>query len=1027
MRAIAFVRSLLIVLVVGAAVPVALAATSRWRFGGASPLHGMPGPDDWSSGGLRALFAEPLTDRVLADVAIRIALLVAWAAVLVFVVTVAAETAHMLRHGGHHLPDVRGLRWSQRGARVIAAGLVALVPVLTHATAFAGAGGGAGSSLLVRPAAAVRAAPRPLDRFGEAAPIVVASSPAIIPSAGEYVVRAGDSVFGIAHQLAGPDEHAVATYAERILDLNLGREMSGGDRFTNPGLIDVGWVLQLPPADAAPGGAAAPSAGRHMVVPGESLWSIAGDELGDATLWPELFDVNQGRTFDDGRVLVDPALLRPGWDLVVPVEVSGESAAGAPAVTDEQERPSPVPEPVVVDHDAHHVNATTMPETEVVSGDEIAPAGVDGSTDAARPENMWITHGDADAPDAPPSADAIDDEAPPLLTIRRAVMLVGGVLTLVAVRRRRRLREAPPRPRLPEPAARVESIERELRNIVAGERLARVDLAIRAATLPLVDSGQRLLAALAATDGSIEIVATGPASLPAMWQGADDRWVLPASVPLETIAADARQVNAPCPALVQLGIDDRGRDVYVDLEALGALEVGGSATQRDAVVAAIAATLAGSVLAEVTTLVSVGVPADAFLGHRLHTAAVDVEQAYELARGAVGAMSGMQQPVLELRARGTAGESWDPAVILVGSGAGTVQAPSHDRFGLAVVSASPIEGPSSTLRPDGDAWLLRPLGLRLQPIGLVPDDLSAISELVNVAPVVGDGSALDTYGELDVDCTIYATEDGADGDEPAGRAPTIEGEPDWDLMVRLFGSVEVNDRDGNKVCFERSKTTELVAWLATHRDRSTRANARTALWEQDVRDATFANVVSEARRALARLVPPPEGEEWVGRTLTEALPLHPRVTTDADVLAGALAESRGQSPQRAITLLRGPVEAIAGLPFEGTSYLWPDGEGITSNLILLATSAAAELAARCLAVGDTEGVFEATGRGLRVLPGHEELIGLRMRAHARAGDHAAVRQEWISYERVVNADPWSDGEPSPKLVDLRKELLHPGV
>ena len=50
-----------------------------------------------------------------------------------------------------------------------------------------------------------------------------------------------------------------------------------------------------------------------------------------------------------------------------------------------------------------------------------------------------------------------------------------------------------------------------------------------------------------------------------------------------------------------------------------------------------------------------------------------------------------------------------------------------------------------------------------------------------------------------------------------------------------------------------------------------------------------------------------------------------------------------------------------------------------------------------------------------------------MRAHARAGDHAAVRQEWNSYERVVNADPWSDGEPSPKLVDLRKELLHPGV
>lgn len=199
------------------------------------------------------------------------------------------------------------------------------------------------------------------------------------------------------------------------------------------------------------------------------------------------------------------------------------------------------------------------------------------------------------------------------------------------------------------------------------------------------------------------------------------------------------------------------------------------------------------------------------------------------------------------------------------------------------------------------------------------------------------------------------------------------------------------------------------------------------MWEQAVRDATFANVVSEARRALARRVAPPAGEQWVGRTLAESLPLHPQVMSDADVLARALDAARGQEPSRTIELLRDPVASIAGPPFEGAPYLWPDSEGITSNLILLATSAAAELAAQCLRVGDIAGVFDATARGLRVLPGHEELIGLRMRAHARAGDHAAVRQEWNSYERVVNADPWSDGEPSPKLVDLRKQLLHPSV
>jgi hypothetical protein len=37
-----------------------------------------------------------------------------------------------------------------------------------------------------------------------------------------------------------------------------------------------------------------------------------------------------------------------------------------------------------------------------------------------------------------------------------------------------------------------------------------------------------------------------------------------------------------------------------------------------------------------------------------------------------------------------------------------------------------------------------------------------------------------------------------------------------------------------------------------------------------------------------------------------------------------------------------------------------------------------------------------------------------------------VRQEWESYERVITADPWSDGEPAPKLVELRRALLAPG-
>ncbi len=352
-----------------------------------------------------------------------------------------------------------------------------------------------------------------------------------------------------------------------------------------------------------------------------------------------------------------------------------------------------------------------------------------------------------------------------------------------------------------------------------------------------------------------------------------------------------------------------------------------------------------------------------------------------------------------------------------------------------------------------------PAGIRLTPVGLTPDDVGAIAELVTVLepepipePRPEPPSSLDptTFRQ---DLTIVTGHDGDVG-EPApdasasdhaedlpartsagvpiqdsadsslDRVPVVE-PPPHDLLVRLLGPVDVVDAECRSVTFERSKTRELVAWLATHRERSTRSAARTALWELDVRDSTFANVVSEARRSLARLVEPPVGEEWVGRTMTDDLPLHRLVLTDADLIRYALDIARVQPPAQAIATLEPAVEFVVGMPFEGTSYLWPDSEGITSNLVLLATTATTELASHCLSIGDIEGVFRATGRGLQVLPGHEELIGLRMEAHARAGDHAGIRQEWESYERVINADAWSDGEPAPKLVELRQQLLNP--
>jgi hypothetical protein len=587
-------------------------------------------------------------------------------------------------------------------------------------------------------------------------------------------------------------------------------------------------------------------------------------------------------------------------------------------------------------------------------------------------------------------------------------MVAAGVLALMGVRRRRRLRAARPRARVPEPPSTSSQTERILRSVDAGERLLRLDITIRSVALHISDADRRVVAALVDSTGAVELVLDGPLVLSAPWTGESHRWRLPGSVGLDTLAGAARTSGLPCHALVQLGVATTGQELFVDIEAMGLLAIDAPPATADEIVRGIATTLGSSVFAELVHIVGVGLDERSFTGHARAQSVTDVDDALEVAASLVGSTTGIDASTFALRARHTSGERWQPAVVVLGAEAATSSAavPTSLPPGLAVVAGFDVVGAPHVLRDTGATWRLEPLGVELVPVGLTSHELGVVDDLLREAsaPLADPVEALDA-------ATPRFILDRGDVD------------PSWSLLVRMLGPVDVVDRELRPVPLERSKTRELIVWLATHRERSTRTAARTALWELDVRDATFANVVSEARRAMARLVPRSDGREWLLRTLTEDLRLDPAVMTDADVLAARVAAARGRPAEMAIEILEPAVAMIRGVPFEGTSYLWPDGEGITSNLVLLATSAASELASHHLALGDVAGVFAATGQGLRVLPGHEELIALRMHAHARAGDFAGVRHEWESYERAIAGDPWSDGEPAPKLVALRRDLL----
>ena len=84
----------------------------------------------------------------------------------------------------------------------------------------------------------------------------------------------------------------------------------------------------------ASGSSPSPTTDQEVeVLPGDTLWGIAGRKYQDAEEWPRIWEANEGRREDDGRVFTDPSLIYPGWELEVPEGGSpaGASSAGAPS------------------------------------------------------------------------------------------------------------------------------------------------------------------------------------------------------------------------------------------------------------------------------------------------------------------------------------------------------------------------------------------------------------------------------------------------------------------------------------------------------------------------------------------------------------------------------------------------------------------------------------------------------------------------------------------------------------------------
>ena len=344
---------------------------------------------------------------------------------------------------------------------------------------------------------------------------------------------------------------------------------------------------------------AADSVSQYTVAPGDTLSGIARTQLGDETSWPRIYRASTQLRQDGGRHLSDPDLILPGWTLAIP------GAHPAPAAQDAAETAAPSP-------DSPQTTPTAPPSTSAPAT-SAAPA-----TDPVVPTQAPAQTAQSAPAEQPAPEEAMADAAAPpwlLLGLSGAGVVLAGSLALALHRRRRSQFRArrPGRTIRPIPAG-LAPVEKSLivTEAIATSTVTQLDQALLELADAMTGLSQPLplLEAARLLPGQIEVVLAEAAQLPAPWialDRTDERWRRPAGDdPRET------ECRSPYPQLVTVGRDETDNSVWlVNLEALGTISLAGDPTFAQDFARYLAAEIALNPWSREVRLDCVGVAAEA--------------------------------------------------------------------------------------------------------------------------------------------------------------------------------------------------------------------------------------------------------------------------------------------------------------------------------------------------------------------------------------------------------------------------------
>lgn len=788
--------------------------------------------------------------------------------------------------------------------------------------------------------------------------------------------------------------------------------------------------ISQPATQEAPDTAAAPAqtaAARPtgMVRHRDSLWRLAETHLGEGLRWRELWELNRGREFPDGRVLADPDLIHPGWVLYFPADAAGldpvppmppateaRSATTGPSAECGPAEPIPTPtiaadqtavsttSPTVVD-----LPAASVPDVEPLSGD---PSGTTGVEDAAD-----------------------DGSLAPVELIAGGLLAAGLVTT---VRRMQRIRQRQRTPGREAERGDPESVRTEaiLRSAAALEPVERLDVAMRALAGVMSRARSEVpQIEVVSVDGvgAVEVLLAGPLDAPpeVFAVEADNRaWSLPAATAQNEVELAAAGLSTLAPALAEVGLLDE-RSVLVDLEAPALTAVVGDEELSRRVLLSMAYGLATTVAADEVQVVFLG---DAPPGlAELDRVEVTSELASLVRRlekqakaTAESLVNGGWSTTLAARVANPA-DLWTPTVVFVSDARCELTSllrVAEPGSGIACVAVRVDPAAfDRVLRCAGDQVVIEPLGLRLSTSALSPELLDAVGLLIEQATSVEPGPELDIEPPVDLQ-PLQPVEPSVD--EAATAAPP---RPPWDgepaatdeIHVRVLGPVEIT---GGVRKIDRRRSEELVAYLSLHPEGVDEGRLKAALWPDGSPSHSFNQTVSRARSCLGAAA---EGGFHVPHCTAGLYSLGPMVKSDFRLLADALNHARGEPSPVAVDALVEMLGVVRGIPFEGTKrgWEWVYNEGLAGHITSVVSEAAHVVATCALDRGDPKLAVWATVQGVKASPGDEILYRDRMLAHDLEGNPAGVEATMDELLKVIEAD-----DPAcsvhPETLDLYERL-----